>query len=102
MRQGAGDAVVLGEGRALVLVDEEDGIAVAQRHVHDGAERWRGVLPDAGRHAADVELLHLEELPGGGERLVGLRNGHRWRVLAGRAHVDSFSLVAARSKIAPR
>ena len=60
--QGAGDAVVLGEGRALVLVDEEDGVAVAERHVHDGAQRRRRVLPRPGRHAADVELLHLEEL----------------------------------------
>ena len=90
--QGAGDAVVLGEGRPLVLVDEEDVVAVAERHVDDGAQRGRRVLPDAGRHPADVELLHLEELPGGGERCIGVRDRHRRRVLAGGAHVPSFSL----------
>ncbi len=110
--QGAGDAVVLGEGRPLVLVDEEHVVAVAERHVDDGAQRGRRVLPDARRHPADVELLHLEELPGGGERCIGLRDRHRRRVLAGAAHVPSFSLslaaafslslAAAESKTAPR
>ena len=110
--QGAGDAVVLGEGRPLVLVDEEDVVAVAERHVHHGAERRRRVLPNPRGHAADVELFHLEELPGGGEGGVGLRDRHRRRILARAAHVLSFSawlwswlslsLSAARSKTAPR
>ena len=100
--QGAGDAVVLGEGRALVLVDEEDGVAVAERHVHDGAQRGRRVLPDPRRHPADVELLHLEELPRGGERGVGIRDGHRRRILAGSAHAVPFSVGTARSKITVR
>ena len=30
VRQRAGDAVVLGEGRALVLVDQEGGVAVGE------------------------------------------------------------------------
>ena len=37
--QRAGDAVVLGEGRALVLVDQEGGVAVAERHVEHGPQR---------------------------------------------------------------
>ena len=60
------------------------------------------VLPGPGAHAADVELLHLEELAGRGEGLVGLRHRHGGRIPAGRAHVASFLVTAAGSKIAAR
>ena len=102
LRERAGDAVVLGEGRPLVLVHEEGGITVGERHVEDGAQGRRCVLPGPGRHAADVELLHLEELPGAVRASVGLGDRHRGRVLAGCAHVVSFSVVPARSKMAAR
>ena len=101
VRQRAGDAVVLREGGPLVLVDQEDGVAVAERHVEDGPERGRRVLPGPGGHAADVELLHLEELAGRRQRGVGLRHGHGRGVLAG-AHSAPFSVVPEWSKIAAR
>ena len=38
VRQRAGNAVVLGEGRPLVLVDEEGGVTVGERHIEDGTQ----------------------------------------------------------------
>ena len=99
--QGAGDPVVLGEGRPLVLVDEEHGVPVPERHVHDGPQGRRRMLPDPGLDATDVELLHLEELPGGGQLRVGLGQGHG-RCVAYASSSGSGAVGAARSKTAPR
>ncbi len=60
----------------LVLIDQEDALAVGaagQEHVAQGR---RGVLPHPGGHAANGHLLHLERRPGRGEHGVGLGDGH--------------------------
>ena len=66
--QRAGDAVVLGERRPLVLVHQEGGVAVGERHVEHGPQRRGSVLPRPGRDAEEVALLHLEDLARCGER----------------------------------
>ena len=100
--QRAGDAVVLGEGRPLVLVDEEDGVAVTERHVNDGPQRRGCVLPRPGGHAADVQFLHLEKLARCGELRVGFGDGHGRRIIGAGAHPFSSPFGTARSKTAPR
>ena len=89
--QAAGDAVVLGERGALVLVDEERLVAVGEGHIeHDAQVGWR-VLPGAGEDAADVALFHLEDLARRGQGGVGLSDGHAGHVA--RHQEPSFSAV---------
>jgi len=75
---------------------------VGQRQIDDATQRGGRVLPGARRHASDVELLHLEELPRRGERGVGLLHRHRRCVLAGGAHGLFSLLVPPPSKIEER
>ncbi len=84
--QGAGDPVVLREAGALVLVDQERAVPMAERKVEHGAECLRCVLPRAGGNAADIPVLHFEQLTRRGEGCVGFghRDGRR-PVLARRA-----------------
>ena len=91
--QGAGDAVVLGEGGALVLVDEERLVAVGERHIEHGAQvGWR-VLPRAGGDAADVALFHLEDLARRGQ---SWRWPRRWTCWARRSALGTLLLGCGR------
>ena len=81
----AADAEVLLVGGALVLVDEVVLVAVAARELEDHPQAGGAVLPHPGDDAADLDVLHLEHLPGGGDGPRRLLDRHRtgsrpWRV----------------------
>ncbi len=75
---------MLGETRALVLVNQERLVTVPEREIEDRAQRLRGVLPRTGGDAADVPVLHFEQLSRRGEGRVGLGDRNSRRLVLGR------------------
>jgi hypothetical protein len=77
MRERGDDPVVLLEGEALVLVDEEIPRCVHHRHVEDDPQAGGRVLPHSHLQAVDGRALGFEHLAGRGQQCVRLGDRHR-------------------------
>ena len=73
--QVRGDAEVLLEAVALVLVDQEGGVAVAPTRAQDVRQGRRRPLPHPRLDPPHQGLVHLEHLAGSGQRCVRLGKG---------------------------
>ena len=72
-----GGAVMRLVAHPLVLVYHEQPIGMATARLQQIPHRRRRVLPDAGRYAADIDVLHLELRAGGGQQRLDLGQRHR-------------------------
>ena len=89
-RRGAEEGLETG---ALVLIDQEDLVAVGAAGLEHAAHRRRRVLPGADLDAVDVERLHLEGHARRGQKPVGLGDGHRRPGLGGSGRAVAASLI---------
>ncbi len=104
--EGGGAAEVVLERDVLVLVHEEDLLAVEPAHLQQRPEVRRRVLP--GAYAGVADLLHLEQLAGTGELSLdlGVRKGHtaelpQWTLIPDKFTVPTGRYVALDARFAP-